>query len=173
MKLAFGFTDHQNMLQPCQLAPCSLVELAVDQFQMKFFFYNPLSLIQPGRLLQIARQLNSDVILFPGTCMRTTPGDTHHFESVGQQHWAVHAGYGSGPFTNKAAGCTIILRSCKFPRKHVQSTAVPPKQLQGRGIRVRCKNQNHSLDINFIREYVAQDGFGANATTIKGARTNE
>ena len=134
---------------------------------MKIALYNPLSLLRTGRILQIAIALQCDVICLVGTCIRSRNNDTHTFANVNEDYWVLHCGYGSGPFTNKSAGCSIIFKKKIFPRSCIQQLCFPPKELQGRGICIRCKKK--CLDTTFIVGYVPPHGNGANPAARKGA----
>ena len=59
------------------------------------------------------------------------------------------------------------LQKKTFPRTCIQQLSFPPKELQGRGISIRCKKKN--LDTTFIVGYVPPHGNGANPAARKGA----
>ena len=135
---------------------------------MRFALYNPFSVTRAGRLLHIATTIRADAILLPGACLRATKGESHRFERIGQDHWAIHVGYGSGPFTNKHAGCCIIFRNRTFPRIEIQSIAFSPKELQGRAFIVRFKQT--AKDISLIVGYPPPHGQSANPAARKAAQ---
>ena len=134
---------------------------------MRIALYNPLSLIRPGRILHIALSLNCDAVLLPGTCIRGNQHDSHKVANVNSEFWAIHCGYGSGPFTNHTAGCSVIFRKKVFPKSCIQQLQFAPKELKGRGVCIRCKRQR--MDINFILGYSPPHGSGANPAARKGA----
>lgn len=135
---------------------------------MRFALYIPLSVTQAGRLLHIATTIKADAIFLPGTFLRATKGEAHRFGRIRQDHWAIHVGYGSGPFTNKHAGCSIMFKNRTFPRNGIQSMAFPPKELQGRAFTVRFKQR--AKDISLIIGYPPPHGQSANPAARKGAQ---
>ena len=48
------------------------------------------------------------ILMLQGTQRRQFRKQRHHWESTAR-HRLLHFGYGSGPFTNKSAGCAIMV----------------------------------------------------------------
>eukprot|EP00959_Pyramimonas_sp_CCMP1952_P216193 4521854-Pyramimonas_sp.AAC.1 len=75
---------------------CSLIRAAL---------YNPLSLCTAGRTLEIAQELDVDILMMPGTCIREWEGRTCHAENFGGGKFtAVHYGWRRAPYSNTSAG---------------------------------------------------------------------
>ena len=102
--------------------------------------YNPLSACAPERLQEISLLLRSgDVIGMPGTRLKAT-FSTFATHAVRTQqlakHVALHWGWRSAPFSNRAAGTSILVGG-RFRRNNIRDTFSPPPSLQGRGGAVR------------------------------------
>ena len=67
----------------------------------------------------------------------------------------MHWGYGRGPFTNRSAGCTVLVGG-RFRVENVTNILDPPDALQGRGGAVRLVQGD--LNATIIVAYVPPFG---------------
>ena len=131
--------------------------------------YNPLSLVRPGRLVQIAEELHADAVFLPGTRIREWEGRTYHTQELENGAWAIHSGWARAPLTNRSAGCAWVLGR-RFRKSHVKKIQTPDKGLQGRGLCIRL--QGRGFDIKLIGAYPPpmNDSTGKRAVAVKAAQ---
>eukprot|EP00959_Pyramimonas_sp_CCMP1952_P385087 8070662-Pyramimonas_sp.AAC.1 len=81
--------------------------------------YNPLSLSDTWRAHEVSTRLSfADLILLPGTQQRRRAGDPPTRMKL-EKHTMVQFGWQRGKYTNKSAGCAIMLRRRAFREAHV------------------------------------------------------
>ena len=86
--------------------------------------YNPLSL-QYERPTEISLAMPQvDVIMVPGTQIRATSGVDYWLQRDLPNHVALHWGYGFGTFTNKSAGCSILIRKRRFALSNITRVVI-------------------------------------------------
>ena len=107
--------------------------------------YNPLNAAADARCLQIAKELKSDIVLLPGTGLRARKNERHFWKNLDDNYWIVHFGWWPGSFTNKAAGCAIILNKRIFNNRDVARVAFPDDCLAGRGGMIRLVSPNFDV----------------------------
>ena len=76
---------------------------------LRLFLYIPLSLISAGRCREVAHELGADAVLLPGTRIRSWAGRQYQVEKLGGGYSAIHFGWAASAWTNRSAGCTIII----------------------------------------------------------------
>ena len=106
--------------------------------------YNPMSLVAAGRLSAIAKEFEkTDLVLLPGTRYRAqalaidaTPVQQQRLENG---MTAFHWGWRRAPYSNRHAGCSILLGR-RFLKSRVKEIFSPPASVQGRDGGVRIKS---------------------------------
>lgn len=95
--------------------------------------HNALSLVQPGRMQEVADALNSTLSFCIGTRVRAVHRDSsHHIQKLHDRRWAIHFGWDCGPLTNRCCGLSIIM-DYRFRPKCAKEILAPPRELKGRG----------------------------------------
>ena len=98
--------------------------------------YNPLLLTAPDRLEDISQELYAaEVVGLPGTRLRATKLAfvTHKLRAQNvSKHLALHWGWSAAPFSNRSAGCSLLIGG-RFRKSNVRATFSPPAALRGRG----------------------------------------
>ena len=116
---------------------------------VKIVGYNPLSCNTLERMHEISSEFaKHDIIMLAGT---QKMGNSQ--EITLQQtkcHTCYHWGYSTAKFTNKSAGCTIMLKKTRFKPQHNHKLYNMPKCLQGRGGAIRMKTGRHDLIVIVI-----------------------
>ena len=133
--------------------------------RFQFIGYNPCSLVQTRRLLEISEAMRSAAfIAMTGTRLRASPGAAVWSQNQGVHHF-VHFGYGRGPFTNRSAGVTIGIHKNWYVQGKIYRMASPPDIAMGRGGLVRIITK-HS-DISLFSLYLSPVAVGRACSTWK------
>ena len=104
---------------------------------IRIMMWNPCSIVKDSRRLEISRAFRSiDVGGLIGTRIRRPEKTCRHTFQRGKYHNYVHFGWFPGVFTNKSAGCSVML-SKRIDHKSVKKIEVGPDDLAGRAGSVR------------------------------------
>lgn len=106
--------------------------------------YNPLSLVSPGRMQDIGRELPVDVLGVAGTQIRAQATD-YHSQRVEKYYW-LHGGNKKCWSSGKAAGVSLMIGR-QLASKHIVQVRSPAAWLAGRGGLVRLKNEWMDLSV--------------------------
>ena len=122
-----------------------------DKIEMwNIVLYNVLSLVSTGRCNEIALTCKADIVICPGTRLRSPQGRRHWKEQLDGGYWAMHFGWQRQPFTNKSAGVSFIFGP-KIPELNVVKVESSPIEIAGRCGAVRIKNR--TADMCFVAAY--------------------
>ena len=109
--------------------------------------FNPLSLSN-DRVYEIGERLkHSDIIICPGSQVRTVLGRAYQPQRDLKTHFIFHWGYGYGAFTNRSAGVAIYCRKRRFSLNNVVEITSPPGKLQGRAGALRLRSSVFDLKL--------------------------
>ena len=136
IKLLFDGTEVTSVPTDCSDLPSpssssSSPPIPRKLMQVNCTVYNPLSLLQAGRLLDCVSTLQSDVIGFVGTRYRQSGDETTVYERM-HGFTFFHFGYNRKK-GNRHAGVTLAFRNKVFSKNHFVATGTTgDKMLQGR-----------------------------------------
>ena len=126
------------------LALCQPLEMRIH-----VDLWNPGSWQWPFRVEEVGKALQSDIVICPGTQMRSYGVELK--KQVLDDYVVLLVGYGRGPFTNKSAGMALYLRKKLFPENSLEEVNLPRKTMAGRGLSVRLRSQG--FDFKVISTY--------------------
>lgn len=108
--------------------------------------YNPCSLTEPARELEISRRLRHADLLFLTGIGRKAPRDLPSWRVPHRHHWALHRGWEPRqPFANKSAGVAILLNVHIFRLAQMVYVDIGPVEFGGRVLATRFKSPRHNL----------------------------
>ena len=102
---------------------------------IRFFNFNVCSLVNTGRLQEIAWTLKPDIAVLTRTRIRLPEGCTYTVQRL-VGYTAIHYGWGRGCYTNRSTGVSILLGK-RFQSRMIKEISVPPSSLAGRGGAIR------------------------------------
>ena len=126
-------------MRRCHVGLCSWGEGCVEAARwrggLQIFLYNVLSLVSPGRLLDIQQVLRGDAALLTGTRWRTEPSHPYMVTTTGKSVF-INFGWRPGPYTSKFAGCAVLLGE-RWSEHNIVAITPAPAAIAGRGGVVR------------------------------------
>ena len=116
---------------------------------IRFFNFNVCSLVNTGRLQEIAWTLKPDMAVLSGTRIRLPEGCSYTVQRL-VGYTAIHYGWGRGCYTNRSTGVSILLGK-RFQPRMIKEICVPPSSLAGRGGAIRLKGG--TIDLGILAYY--------------------
>ena len=111
---------------------------------MRIVLYNPLSIVRAYRGEQISAEFkDTTAVMLNGTRARQT-ANKQRYTAQYKHHWAVHWPYGRGRFTNRAAGCAVLLTN-RISKDLVARVWDGPSEAQGRAGAIRVKDKRRDI----------------------------
>ena len=117
--------------------------------------YNPMSLIQSRRGLDISEELSADLIGLQGTRSRFVPrpgvGDRYTVRRH-QRHWELSWGWQNTRHSNRSAGCSIFVKTRRWRERDLCQVYSTPAVLQGRvgGARLRTGRSDVAMLVAYF-----------------------
>ena len=116
---------------------------------IRFFNFNVCSLVNTGRLQEIAWTLKPDIAALTGTRIRLPEGCSYTVQRL-VGYTAIHNGWGRGCYTNRSTGVSIQLGK-RFQPRMIKEISVPPSSLAGRGGAIRLRGG--TIDLGILAYY--------------------
>ena len=117
--------------------------------------YNPMSLIQSRRALDISEELSADLIGLQGTRSRFVPrpgvGDRYTVRRH-PRHWELSWGWQNTRHSNRSAGCSIFVKTRRWRKRDLCQVYSTPAVLQGRvgGARLRTGRSDVAMLVAYF-----------------------
>eukprot|EP00959_Pyramimonas_sp_CCMP1952_P221507 4630373-Pyramimonas_sp.AAC.1 len=87
-----------------------------------------------------------DIVCLNGTAEQQQGQEVAQWKRAVPKRWCVSHGWKRGPYSNRSAGCAIILGP-RIPRRNIVGVWTAPQAAAGRGLAIRAKSNQFDLGI--------------------------
>lgn len=135
---------------------------------MKVVTYNCCSALKAGRLLQIVREINADILFLTGLRIRAVHSRAFETFSI-DKYFAVLWGWARAPLSNCSAGVAIVLGK-RFNGGRVTRIFSPEPWLQGRAGGIRVQAASYDLTCSVVYPPPLSDLAGKRKAQVTAAK---